>query len=411
VGVTDQTPGTTTFSGRAVLVMVLAGVFAFAAFIVLLAYAPDLRKSGDGGGHALSRSAAGYAALVQLARAQGLTVQLVRGGRDLPNNRIYRVLTPGVDADPAVLCRALQRRGAHERVLVVLPKWRTQRDPAHPGWVRRAGLVPAARVQALLGDRVKLDLQRAQGVASTRVTVDLGDRAAYVRSIGSIDQLQTAAPSPGARAAVIDDQGRALLLVLSDDTAVLTDPDLFNTQGLKHPDRARLAIDILKGLAGTAPIVFDLSVNGVGGDRNVLKLAFEPPFLAATLCAALAAALIGWHAASRFGAPRPSGRALAFGKSALADNSAALLRLAGREPHMAAPYAHLTLEIARRAVGVPRTLERESAQAMLDRLSGQAGAPQTASALLAEAEAAKDTPALMHAARRLYEFRRRMTRE
>jgi hypothetical protein len=410
--VSDRTVETATFSGRTVLVMVLAGVFAFAAFVVLIAYAPDLNRAGNGGGHALSRSAAGYAAFVQLARADGLRVEVARDLRKIPRERL-RVLTPEPGMDRGEIRRAMQPAPG-ERVVVILPKWLTSPDPGHPGWVRREGLIPARALGELFRSGQAPDLAQDEGEAQLRLIPNRSssfELQAPATAAGKVRQLQTLS---GDRydALLSDGRGRALIGQGTDTgLVVIADPDLFNTVGMKEPARARMAVKVVETLARGEPIVFDLSVNGYGANRNILKLAFEPPFLAATLSAAVAAALVGWHSAYRFGAPRPSGRAMALGKRALADNSAALLRLAGREPHMAAPYARLTLEAARKAAGVPRTLEREPAQAMLDRLGAQAGAPQTASALLAEAEAARDIPALMQAARRLYDFRRRMTRE
>jgi hypothetical protein len=54
------------FSTRTILSLVFVALFAFSAFVVLSTYAPDLREREDGGGHALSRSAIGFAGAVAL---------------------------------------------------------------------------------------------------------------------------------------------------------------------------------------------------------------------------------------------------------------------------------------------------------------------------------------------------------
>ena len=66
-------------------------------------------------------------------------------------------------------------------------------------------------------------------------------------------------------------------------------------------------------------------------------------------------------------------RAFALGKEALTDNSAQLIRLAGREGHMASPYAALTQKAAARAVGAPRELTGEALTGFLDRMAAQRG--------------------------------------
>ena len=53
--------------------------------------------------------------------------------------------------------------------------------------------------------------------------------------------------------------------------------------------------------------------------KGLGKMFFEPPFLAATLCAVAAGVLMGAHALARFGLPRRRGRAFALGARALVD--------------------------------------------------------------------------------------------
>src|SRR3546814_1463316 len=48
-------------------------------------------------------------------------------------------------------------------------------------------------------------------------------------------------------------------------------------------------------------IGFDVTLNGLGGSRSPLTLAFDPPFLAMTLALAAVALLLGWRARGRFG--------------------------------------------------------------------------------------------------------------
>ena len=140
---------------------------------------------------------------------------------------------------------------------------------------------------------------------------------------------------------VTDQQGRTLLARLEgSETYVLAEPDLMNTHGLKDLATARVAMAIIQSIrSGDGPVVFDLTLAGYRRSPNPLRLAFEPPLLGATLCALLAALLMGVHAAVRFGSPLESKRSLALGKQALADNSAALIAMAGREHRIVPRYA------------------------------------------------------------------------
>jgi hypothetical protein len=71
--------GASGFSPMTMLVLALVGVISVAGLGVLSAYAPELRKGDDGGGHALSRSSIGYAALVRLLTLSGEPVLTSRG--------------------------------------------------------------------------------------------------------------------------------------------------------------------------------------------------------------------------------------------------------------------------------------------------------------------------------------------
>jgi hypothetical protein len=160
---------------------------------------------------------------------------------------------------------------------------------------------------------------------------------------------------------------------------------------------------------GDGPVVFDVSLDGLKHSPSLLKLAFEPPFLGATLCLAGAALLMALHAASRFGAPERTTRALALGKSALAENSAGLIRMAKREPHMAGGYLELNRGAVAKALGATR-LSGAELDAYVDRLGERTGAGRLSS-LAEQIPAVKDRDSLTRFAQRLYQWRLEMTRE
>jgi hypothetical protein len=428
------------FSPAVVAWMVLVGVFAFSALLVLQAYAPDLRSSQDGRAHALSKSAVGYAGLVELLKARGDQVLISRGPVHDQGSPGVIVLTPPPDATlPEVQKLAFQSRPA----LLVLPKWLAAPDPLHPGWVRKFDALPLAEAaapaaveipktlagrysvsgQPVIPDDDSADNAPAEPAGALRLERDTGvgplslysdDLEALTSgaSVGPVDRLQTVS-GEGWIPIVTDARGRGLVVKRRDwPLYVLSDPDLLNTQGLKRLDTARGAAAVLDGLrSGAGPVVFDVTLAGFKRPRSLLKLAFQPPFLALTLLALTAAALMGWHAAVRFGPAAAPGRAFALGKRALADNSAALIRLAGREPPMAARYAAVERSAAARMAGAPKDLSPEALDALLDRLGETRGADARFSELREAAERVTDRAGLMDVAKRLHRWRTEMTRE
>jgi hypothetical protein len=299
---------------------------------------------------------------------------------------------------------------------VVLPKWFAAPDPAHISWGLKAGAIPPPLLphQDLL-DVVSVD--RQHGVARPTLTGAAGSPFdGLTLTPGPIDQLQTL-KAQGWAPVLTDAAGRAVIARAgTTQIYVLADPDLFNTQGLADLDTFASASAIVRALrAGDGPVIFDLTLNGYKLERNPLQLMFKPPFLAVTLCFAAALALAGLQALFRFGPVLRAPRAFALGKEALTDNSAQLIRLAGREGHMADDYAALTQVAAARAVGAPRDLTGEALTAFLDRLGAQRGLPDNLAALTREADRGQ-TGALSRAgltalAGRLYRWRLEMTRE
>ena len=409
------------FSPGVVLGMVLAGVFAFSALVVLSTYAPDLQSGDDGRAHALSRSAVGYGGMVRLLRDMGEPVLVARRSqRDQAPALV--VLTPDTGVAPQVYLDAVV---VPATTLVVLPKWRGGPDPRHQGWV--GGLKPLA-ANDLTPLLKTMNLGKAitaidQTTAARRLTGAPGSvMAGLTFETGPVRNLRTLS-GPDLVPVLTDEHGRVVLARRGDMKAyVLSDPDLLNTMGLKDARTARSGARMLQTLRDDAiqrdssrMIAFDVTLNGFSRSRGVLKLAFEPPFVGATLCLVAAALLMGLHAAARFRAVRRGERALALGKDALIDNSAGLIRMARREPAMAPRYAELQRAAAVRALGVATGAgARLTGQALtdfLDRQGTRFGATDSASRLDEETKAVRSVSDLMRVAAKWYQWRLEMTRE
>ncbi len=380
--------------------MVAVGLACFAGFVVLLAFSrgPSVR---DGGTHALSRSAVGFAGLVALLKDTGAPVLISReparaGGG--PNASLL-VLTPSAGSKGPQTFPDMNA-GA---VLIVLPKWRTDAMDAHPGWVEAEALLPSRDVLGVLPeDWAAPKLKRHDGTTRPALLA-----AAPLRSppaTNAIDRLQTLS-APRWTAVLSDRDGGIVLGQAYDDGPyVLSDPDLLNDLAMAELPGAQGALDLIGALSDGA-VAFDVSLNGFGRSRDPLLLIFQPPLLGATLCAVAAALLIGLVSARRFGPARAAGRAFDLGKRVLAENSAALIARARREPRMARPYAELTRHLAARAVAAPRQLGTAALDAFLDRAAAARGGTDRFGPMLAEAGAVRDGAGLVRLARRLHRWR------
>jgi hypothetical protein len=185
---------------------------------------------------------------------------------------------------------------------------------------------------------------------------------------------------------------------------VVFEPDLFNNYGLADRSRARLAAEVIE-LAREGqdvPIVFDLTLNGLGASKNLLTLAFAPPFLAATLCLILALAVVAWRAFGRFGPPLAEARSIAFGKARLAANAAGFIRRSGRLHLLGPPYVALVARRLASAFGL-RSADPAAIDAALARR-----APDTApfTQLAARLESARGPSQTLRAAHALKSLER-----
>jgi hypothetical protein len=365
--------------------------------LVLGAYAPDLRSGDNGGAHALSNAAVGYGGLVRLATATGRNPRIVRDERDFGRDDLL-VITP--ENGTVDVSKALGRIG--KPTLVVLPKWLTARDPDHAGWVRRAGLQPMFAPEGVLAPATRLHIARHRsGGRPLVVAPEMGTIALHaprpLQVITGSDSVN-GGPTGTLRPLITDGAGGIVLAQVGDGVEyVLADPDLLSNQGIHDERQAAAALAILDWLNVGQPtgIDFDVTLNGLGLGRSPLRLMFDPPFLGMTLALAAALLLAGLHAAGQFGAPRARDRAIAFGKTALVDNTAALVRRAGRQGRMGGRYAAAVRERARAQFGIPARVGGPALDAALDRVPGRARFTD-----LAEAAAAARTPADMLAAAR-----------
>lgn len=393
------------FNPRLVVGLIAAGIVGFAAMLLLMAYGGNPGSRSDGRAHALSSAATGYRGLVTLVGRFSET----RYSRSLDDegDDLLVVAVEEQTADAEVE-RLLGRR-ANLPTLLILPKWLTMPDPSRRGWVNALGPGTGDSAEGMFGKDTDVRVLPAGQQLPPHAQGDgfLGGLAPPLprspQVIGG-PQLTPLVTVPG---------GSALLAQIGDQPHyVLADPDLVNNHGLRDPDRARFALALIDRLnEGGESVAFDLTMNGFGrggGSGNVLRMAFEPPFLALTLALVAAALLAGLHGAFRFGAARQEARAIAFGKAALVENSAGLIRQADREANLGAAYADVVRYEAARTTAAPHWLQGEALDRYLDRLS-RPGQPRF-SELAARLAQARDRHRLMAAARALSEWKRGIIR-
>lgn len=431
----NRSAGGPVFRPATVGLMILVGVVGFLGALTLGAYAPDLESNGGAGAHALSNSAIGYSGLVQLASATGRNPKI---GRD---EQVWRsedlvVVTP--DGAATNLNKIIAARGASKPTLYVLPKWDAGPDGDHKGWVRIKGLLPTLEPEGVLAPGLIFDVKRHLDKTPPLRVVD-PNMPASVRFVTPAKlqvierpskkpataarqapaKVVVASPSPDDSNAeqttpsnysfdhiqpVITDGSGGIVLGEIDNMYILADPDLLDNAAMRRPENAVAALALLDWMnsTGADSIGFDVVLNGLGRSKSLLRLALDPPILAMTLTLAAMVLLVGIRAAGRFGAPKPRTRAIAFGKTALVDNGALLVRKAGKARRLGGRYAAVIRDQAVQTFGVSARFTQPEVDSYLDGLGGAAAF----TALAQAAEAANSDSEMLAAARALHTWKR-----
>jgi hypothetical protein len=379
-----DTKGTGGFSPRLMLALIGGGIIFFFLFWGLIAFAPNLARGNDGGAHALSRGAPGYAGIADLVERMGMDSHIRRSVEDAPNGfdddgtteLLILTPTPNTASDKIA---ALIKAHAGQPVLVVLPKWFATPDPEKPGWTM--GGAPVAygadtlpkdyfgSVDYAEGD-VKKPFRRTAWIADREIELIAPPTARRIEG----DDLEWIADHP---------QGGSLLAVSTIDERlyVLADPDLINNLALADDDHARAAVALIDAIAeegGADSVAWDVTLNGFGSNESLLRFAFTPPFAAITVALLVAGLLALWQSWFRFGPALHARRAIALSKQALITNSADMIVQAGRELAAADVYAHHQRDMIAAGLHAPSGLRGEALDVWIDRFTPRGSEPFSA---------------------------------
>jgi hypothetical protein len=397
-------------SGTAPLILFLVGALASIGLVLLYAYAPDVRNGQSSDSVAISPSAIGYAGLQALMRHAGIAVELDRGQAAGAVPPSQTIVTPTIRTPTGEL-RAYRARGP---LLVILPKWITVPIPLRSGRVYKAGAWNTGALERLVQPYAALEIAQKPGDTHNPALRAQPAMAGLPGNLNvRMEQVQTI--SQGAEVLLdLGDSRRAVLVRVrgaANPVYVLSEPDLMNNQGLANESVAHAALAIIGALRrGNGPVMLDVTLNGLGRSPSMLKALFEPPFRGATICAVLAALLMAFHTLARFGAPQDAAPAAARGKRALADNTAELVRIMGRESGMALRYVQAAREFALARLGA-RGRKGSEQDALLAAMEKSGGSATRYDDLVTEAAAARSSGDLMRIATRTHAWRRSVTGE
>jgi len=387
------------FNPRTVMLTIIISLMSFGAVLTLMAWAPELSDRERAGSTPYSRAATGYNGLFKLLENIELPVSVSRLERSFNDYNRLLILTP----PPGRFSQGkdwFQDGNIAEPVLIILPKWQGETDETNTRWQSKLHLTPETRIARLLSD-IDEDASVERIVSPASVQSPYGRFRPHFEDKMQVIQSDVLTPIISAPT------GQLLSQVPGWEIYILSDPDLANTFNIDKPDNARLMLNILNDLRSddSMPIVFDATLHGYSRSASLLRILLDVPFLGATLIMLMAAILLLWSAFTRFGAPKRGEQVFALGKEALADNTAGLISMTGREVKMAPGYLALSRKAVLRELGITRNLGEAETNALLARLTdeGETGWAELKNELNAPAHGRDD---LLQKARRLYRWRK-----
>lgn len=408
------------FDPRVMIAVVLVGVVGFIAMWALIALGPQLSAGSNGGSHALSRSAPGFAGIVDLAERSDIWIDVRRkpvkaGPLAEDEGRTLLVLTPDFDTDPDDMAELIAQHEG-EPVLVVLPKWRTGSHKTQKGWAGSGSAIPAPSSLVPKGFATAIDRPRLTNVtapAGAALTGSGFNRGTFTVKAGQWQVM--AIGRNGAMLALPGSDDGVLMRAAQGDLYLLTDPDLINNFAFASRGGARTALAVLDAVAedgDAGGIAFDVTLNGLGsGGTGFLRLAFVPPFIGITLCLIAAGIFALWQAAVRFGPARAMARVIPISKLALIESSAELVAQTQRESDAVVPWLRGQREAVARALHAPSGLAGEALDEWIDRRRPAKDGAEGFAALARRLLLARSTADMLGTARQLHMIRKDLLRE
>ena len=401
------------FNPRLIAAVIAIGIVAFVALWALIALGPQVSSGNDGGGHALSKAAPGYAGIVDLVERAGGHVELRRRVEPVAYEDYTQltILTPTARTRPEEMKELLAAQG-DAPVLVVLPKWAAGVIPGQsapkPGWVSGgfAVLPPARLLPEEYFGKVRVGRARS-GKDNSRGRV--GGREIRLAGPGRLHTISGDGLEPLITAA---DGSAILARARGRDLYILADPDLINNLAFATRERAAAAASLIDGIAEDADadgLAFDLTLNGFGGQRSLLRFAFVPPFIGITLCLIAAGLLALWQAWMRFGPALKPRRAIPVSKAALIANSADLIRQARRELDGANAFVKSQRIAIARRLHAPGGLDDEATDRWIDKHLG--AGKESFSSLARRLPLARGTHEFLEGAQALHDIRKDLLRD
>ena len=397
------------FSPLLVIALVAVGLVAMIGSLLAASFRPDDGSRLTARANVFSDSGIGHRVLAESLKKQGIAplISQYRTEGRLQQNALLLLLEPRISAkEPEQFTRLL----SHDKLILSLPKWTGGADPLNPRWLGRAHLTPTAVPQKILkvldsdAELVRPFARQKKGVPADEEAAPEEDRKkdgpkTIVINTGndnSLEEPELVRPIVwttnllGYTPTLVNPQlirsDKIVPIVASEEgiligsldpngaKLVLADPDILSNAGIGRGENAKLAFAMLSLLMdGDSAVVIDETTHGFVRNPDILRAAFEYPFVIVTLQIIIFSAFLVWTTTQRFGAARKQPSTHRTSKTVLIQNMASLMQKGEHQPEVLEKHIEFTWRSMARKLRVPRNLDDVSTIAWLDDLGRKKG--------------------------------------
>jgi len=383
------------FSNRTLVAIVAVALVTFVLGLVLAAFSGDLfgRLSADHNSY--SWSLIGHHALTRFLERTGINVVVCR------NSGLYRsgsafpllLLEPvrcSDATDPPPRPEAGSRlktvldnaRETGATLVLAFPKYEVSPSKDEPRWISHCNLITSKKLEAFAHEN-DLFAYTPDGILTSR-------HASLHNVNGGPLGIERPAVEINVSAQILNakaftepllwcDEGVLIGRITRDDDPariyLVSDPDLFNNDGLGRGDHAVLIHSLLAGELGVEGVIIDESLHGYSSGDSLMPRIMSFPMVLIVIHTLLAVSLLAWSASRRFGKPLEPPPALPPGKVLLLDNTARLLLSAGNHSAAVQRYLQVTMASAAGRFFLPEGTSRSSLMKQLKTLAEMRGLP------------------------------------
>ncbi len=356
-------------------ILIGVGIVAFACSLYLMLFADSTESATQ---DTFSHSAVGHAALVETLQRLDIPVSVSRFKTLEKAGDSTLLVLAEPDGTPGSLDLVRQARGEHN-VLLVLPKWVALPHPRRRDWIGDVRFAETDRIDAIF-DKLEIEASIFRGTSFTASVNRIGEAPTLNQPqlLLSRDLAPLIAGTDGILLGEYAIDANTHIWILSD-------PDLIANGGIGKGSNAALVAAIIRShLPKGGSVMIDETIHGFEQAPDMLRTAFEPPFITVSIAFALAALAAILAGISRLGAPRRDAAALAAGRETLLGNVAGLLDYAEGGQAIVARYPQLAIAEVAQKLRAPADLDEKGLIAWLDRRGQRLGLSLSASQLVAE---------------------------